>query len=71
MGDKGSRSRSIIQFMFIILCIFFIQTIVIPFLLPSIMGTPTSWIVVGIGTVFMWMFIKFLLYNVKRERTVL
>ena len=71
----ASRSRSIIQFMFIILVVFFIQTVIIPFAVglgflgEGVVGSPTAWVISAVGAVFSWIFIKLLLWNVKRERT--
>jgi uncharacterized membrane protein YedE/YeeE len=74
--DVGSLSRTIIQFLMLFLVIYFVQYAVFPvfgpIFVPGIeVGGALSWVVSGIAGLFMWVFIKFLLYNVKRERTVL
>jgi hypothetical protein len=60
--------------MFVILMVFFIQTVIIPFMnglgiITVEAGSPTAWVLSGAGAVFSWIFIKMLLWNVKRERT--
>ena len=74
--DVGSRSRTIIQFMFLFLTVFFVQwslfPVIGPIFFPGIeVGGALSWVISGVAGAVMWVFIKFLLYNVKREATVL
>ena len=74
--DVGSRSRTIIQFMFLFLTVFFVQWALFPVIGPIFFpgieaGSSLSWVISGVAGLVMWVFIKFLLYNVKREATVL
>jgi hypothetical protein len=54
--------------------VFFIQTVIIPFanglgFIAIEPGSPAAWVFSGAGAVFSWIFIKMLLWNVKREAT--
>ena len=60
--------------MFVILMVFFIQTVIIPFgnglgWISIEPGSPSAWVLSGGGAIFSWIFIKMLLWNVKREPT--